>query len=113
VIAQTLRGHLVATDYDTPRRNESDEPGAVDELTVHRARVRSGSVDIDTGDSRSTDSAPDLSLDLLDGLGDDGTGLPVQPIQVGEFACVSCFLVHPSSRLAARVDSQLICRDCA
>jgi hypothetical protein len=37
----------------------------------------------------------------------------VVPMQINEFFCSGCFLIHHRSQLAARRRDQMICRDCA
>jgi hypothetical protein len=37
----------------------------------------------------------------------------VLPRQADEFTCMSCFLVHHRSQLAAEKNGQPVCRDCA
>jgi hypothetical protein len=44
---------------------------------------------------------------------DDELVLDVMPMQVNEFTCSGCFLIHHRSQLASRRRNQLICRDCA
>ena len=99
----------MATDYDTPRRNEADDMGedSLEELKARRAEAQSGSVDID-----ETDLAEALELPGADLSGEELT-VKVLPKQADEFTCASCFLVHHRSRLAESSGGQFICRDCA
>ena len=99
----------MATDYDTPRRNDADDMGedSLEELKARRAEAQSGSVDID-----ETELAEALELPGADLSGEELT-VKVLPKQSDEFTCSSCFLVHHRSRLARERKGQLICRDCA
>jgi hypothetical protein len=44
---------------------------------------------------------------------DEETATEVLPIQVNEFICSCCFLIHHRSQLAGGRRGQRICRDCA
>ena len=87
----------MATDYDAPRRNESDEPSedSLEELKARRNEAQSAVVDIDEGDTAESFELPgaDLSGEEL--------SVRVIPKQADEFTCSSCFLVHHRSRLAS------------
>ena len=99
----------MATDYDQPRRNESDDLGedSLEELKARRAEAQASSVDVD-----ETDLNEALELPGADLSGEELT-VRVLPKQSDEFTCSSCFLVHHRSRLARERNGQLICRDCA
>ena len=99
----------MATDYDAPRRNESDELGedSLEELKARRAEAQSSSVDVD-----ETDFNENLELPGAD-LSNEELTVRVLPKQADEFTCGSCFLVHHRSRLADQRGSTFICRDCA
>ena len=99
----------MATDYDAPRRNESDEMGedSLEELKARRNEAQSAAVDVD-----ETDTAESFELPGADLSGEELT-VRVLPKQADEFTCGSCFLVHHRSRFANERNGQLICRDCA
>ena len=99
----------MATDYDTPRRNEADDMGedSLEELKARRAEAQSGSVDID-----ETELAEALELPGADLSGEELT-VKVLPKQSDEFTCSSCFLVHHRSQLASDKGGRLVCRECA
>lgn len=102
-----------ATDYDAPRRNQSDDAadvGALDVLKTQRADLRSGTVDVDEPDSGQPVELPGSDLSFLS---DEELSVPVVPIRAGEFTCTRCFLVHPRSRLARTGRKATLCRDCA
>jgi hypothetical protein len=102
----------MATDYDAPRRNETDElaEDSLEELKARRNENQSGVVDVDT-------DAPDENFELpgadLSGLSGEELTVKVLPKQADEFTCSKCFLVHHRSRLAEQHNGQYICRDCA
>ncbi|MFV0533700.1 MAG: DUF4193 domain-containing protein [Cumulibacter sp.] len=98
----------MATDYDAPRRNESDDLGedSLEELKARRAENQSSAIDVDDSDLEPVElPGADLSAEELT--------VTVVPKQSDEFTCSSCFLVQHRSRLAVEKKNQLICRDCA
>lgn len=99
----------MATDYDAPRRNESDEVSedSLEELKARRNEAQSAVVDVDESDTAESFELPgaDLSGEEL--------SVRVVPKQADEFTCTSCFLVHHRSRLASDAQGELVCRDCA
>src|SRR4029079_15729916 len=99
----------MATDYDAPRRNETDDMAedSLDELKARRNEAQSSVVDVDETDTagRSATTGADLSGEELT--------VKVLPKQADEFTCASCFLVHLRSRLAESNGTTYICRDCA
>ena len=99
----------MATDYDAPRRNESDEPGedSLEELKARRNEAQSAVVDIDEGDTAESFELPGADLS-----GEELT-VKVVPKQADEFTCTSCFLVQHRSRLASGSTGHEICVDCA
>ena len=86
----------MATDYDAPRRNETDDMAedSLDELKARRNEAQSAVVDVD-----ETDTAESFELPGADLSGEELT-VKVLPKQADEFTCASCFLVHHRSRLA-------------
>ena len=107
--SKTEGGTSMATDYDAPRRNESDELGedSLEELKARRNEAQSAAVDVD-----EAEAAEGFELPGADLSGEELT-VKVLPKQADEFMCASCFLVHHRSRLARERNGQLICRDCA
>ncbi|TKV60264.1 DUF4193 domain-containing protein [Nakamurella flava] len=99
----------MATDYDAPRRNESDEASedSLEELKARRNEAQSSVVDVDEGDTAESFELPGADLS-----GEELT-VKVIPKQADEFTCTSCFLVQHRSRLANPSGGQLICVDCA
>ena len=102
----------MATDYDAPRRSETDElaEDSLEELKARRNENQSGVVDVDT-------DAPDENFELpgadLSGLSGEELTVKVLPKQADEFTCSRCFLVHHRSQLAIERNGELICRECA
>ncbi|CAN5476091.1 DUF4193 domain-containing protein [soil metagenome] len=99
----------MATDYDAPRRNETDDVSedSVEELQTRRNEAQSAVVDVD-----ETDSAENFELPGADLSGEE-LSVRVVPKQADEFTCSSCFLVHHRSRLASEKNGMLVCSDCA
>ena len=99
----------MATDYDAPRRTESDDVSedSLEELKARRSEAQAASVDIDEGDTAESFELPgaDLSGEEL--------SVRVVPKQADEFTCTSCFLVYHRSRLATENGNSRICVDCA
>ena len=99
----------MATDYDAPRRTETDEASedSLEELTARRNEAQSAVVDVDESESAESFELPgaDLSGEEL--------SVRVIPKQADEFTCGSCFLVHHRSRLASEKKGVAICTDCA
>ena len=94
------------TDYDAPRRRETDEPAA-DPLKEVAAGL--------TG--RGADEVDDDPAEIFELPGADLSGeefvVTVIPKQADEFTCSSCFLVHHRSRLAGEKNGLMLCTDCA
>lgn len=105
---KSLEGTM-ATDYDAPRRTESDEvtDDSLAQLTTGRNETQSAVVDIDEPDAAESFDLPGSDLS-----GEEFT-VRVLPKQSDEFTCISCFLVHHRSRRADPTSDQLLCRDCA
>lgn len=99
----------MATDYDAPRRGESEEmtEDSLEELKARRNDAQSGVVDAD-----ESEIAENFELPGADLSGEEMT-VKVLPKQADEFTCSSCFLVHHRSRLAEERNGRLVCRDCA
>ena len=99
----------MATDYDAPRRTESDDVSedSLEELKARRNEAQSAVVDVDEADTAESFELPgaDLSGEEL--------SVRVVPKQADEFTCSSCFLVHHRNRLASDANGVLVCRDCA
>lgn len=98
----------MATDYDTPRRTDS-EIGVdnIDELKARRVEASSATVDVD-----EADLAESLELPGADLSGEELI-VRVIPRQVDEFICSQCFLVRHRSQLAPTSGTAMACRECA
>jgi hypothetical protein len=97
----------MATDYDAPRRDEVDlGEDSLEELKSRRTDSQSSTVDVD-----ETDAAENFELPGGD-LSDEELTVKVLPMQVDEFRCSRCFLVHHRSQLATERNGELICREC-
>ncbi len=99
----------MATDYDAPRRSETDEVGedSLEELKARRNEAQSSVVDIDESDTAESFELPGADLS-----GEELT-VKVIPKQADEFTCSVCFLVQHRSRLASQSGDRLVCVDCA
>ena len=97
------------TDYDAPRRTETDDVSedSLEELKARRNEAASAVVDVD-----ETESAESFELPGADLSGEE-LSVRVIPKQADEFTCSSCFLVHHRSQLAETRGNQLVCRECA
>ncbi|MFT4127001.1 MAG: DUF4193 domain-containing protein [Gordonia sp. (in: high G+C Gram-positive bacteria)] len=99
----------MATDYDAPRRTETEDlnEDSLEELKARRSEVQSSAVDVDESDTAESFELPgaDLSGEEL--------SVRVVPKQADEFTCTSCFLVYHRSRLARANGNMLTCVDCA
>ena len=97
------------TDYDAPRRTETDDVSedSLEELKARRNEAASAVVDVDESESAESFELPgaDLSGEEL--------SVRVIPKQADEFTCSSCFLVHHRSQLADSRGGQPVCRECA
>jgi len=96
------------TDYDAPRRRDTDEPTAdpMSEVASGLTVVKDAAIDDDS----------DLG-ELFELPGADLSGeeliVKIIPKQADEFTCSSCFLVHHRSRLYSGAGEALLCADCA
>jgi len=99
----------MATDYDAPRRTESDDAteDSVDVLTKRRSDAAASVIDVD-----ETDTTEGFELPGADLSGEE-LSVRVVPKQADEFTCSTCFLVHHRHRYAGERAGQSICRDCA
>ena len=99
----------MATDYDAPRRTETDDVSedSLEELKARRNEAQSAVVDVDESESAESFELPgaDLSGEEL--------SVRVVPKQADEFTCSVCFLVQHRSRLATDNGGRLVCVDCA
>jgi hypothetical protein len=98
----------MATDYDAPRRSESDDTGdnGVEDIAGQAGRVTTAVLDVDDGEIVDSIELPGADL--------SGEELTVRiiPKQANEFSCSSCNLVLLRSRLALQRDGKMICSDC-
>ncbi|WP_197378449.1 DUF4193 domain-containing protein [Mycolicibacterium mengxianglii] len=96
------------TDYDAPRRRDSEDTPADPLREVASGLAVHGSDVVDD------DPAELAELFELPGADLSGEELMVKvvPKQADEFTCSSCFLVFHRSRLASSADGATICADC-
>src|SRR6201998_4619576 len=103
------RGQKMATDYDAPRRTETDDVSedSLEELKARRNEAQSAVVDVDESESAESFELPgaDLSGEEL--------SVRVIPKQADEFTCSSCFLVQHRSRLASEKNGVMLGTACA
>jgi hypothetical protein len=99
---------LMATDYDAPRKTDSDDGAdeSLEELAGRRNDAAIAVLDVDDGE--------DLEAFELPGADLSGEELTVRvlPKQADEFTCSSCFLVQHRHRLARQLGDRQICADC-
>lgn len=97
------------TDYDAPRRRETDEPPADPLKEVAAGLAGRGAAQTDGVDD---DPAEGFELPGADLSGEEFV-VTVIPKRADEFTCSSCFLVHHRNRLHSEVGGLPICADCA
>jgi uncharacterized protein DUF4193 len=99
----------MATDYDAPRRTETDDVSedSLEELKARRNEAQSAVVD-----DEDPNDVPFFELPEADLSGEE-LAVIVIPRRSDEFTCSSCFLVHHRSRLASESNGVMICTDCA
>lgn len=97
------------TDYDAPRRRDTDEPTADPLKEVASGLTGRGAAEADGVDD---DLAEIFELPGADLSGEEFV-VTVIPKQADEFTCTSCFLVHHRSRLYSSGGGSPICADCA
>ena len=99
----------MATDYDAPRKTESDDVAeeSLEAIAGRRNDAAIAVIDVDDGDELDAFELPGADLS-----GEELT-VRVVPKQADEFTCSSCFLVHHRSRLASEKNGVMICTDCA
>lgn len=99
----------MTTDYDAPRKTESDDVAeeSLEALAGRRNDVAVAVLDVDEGDEFDAFELPGADLS-----GEELT-VRVLPKQPDEFTCSSCFLVHHRNRLVVQAGGEFICADCA
>lgn len=97
----------MATDYDAPRKSDSDdtEVESLEALAGRRNDAATAVIDVD-------EDLDEFDLPGAD-LSDEELTVRVIPKQADEFTCSSCFMVQHRHRLARQVGERLICEDCA
>ena len=96
----------MATDYDTPRTNDTDDD---QEQSLEALKARRADAAVDLGDEVDPFEA-ELELPGAD-LSSEELTVRVLPRQADEFTCSRCFLVHHRSQLAD--EKHRVCSDCA
>lgn len=97
----------MSIDYDTPRgalEEEAAEPS--DELKTGKAAPGGSVIDPDEADLADSFELPGADLSHEELL------VQVVPVQLDEFTCMSCFLVHHRSQLAREKDEKKYCSEC-
>lgn len=99
----------MATDYDAPRKTESDDVAdeSIEVLAGRRNDAAVAVIDFDEDEDLEGFELPGADLS-----GEELT-VRVVPKQADEFTCSSCFLVQHRHRLARQLGDRLICADCA
>jgi Domain of unknown function (DUF4193) len=98
----------LATDYDAPRKTETDDVAdeSLEALAGRRNDAATAVLDVDDGEDEDLFDLPGADLS-----GEELT-VRVVPKQADEFTCSRCFLVQHRNRLALQTDRQQICSDC-
>ena len=99
----------MATDYDAPRKTETDDVAdeSLEALAGRRNDAATAVLDVDDGEEAELFDLPGADLS-----GEELT-VRVIPKQADEFTCSRCFLVQHRSRLATEKNGNPICTDCA
>jgi hypothetical protein len=100
---------MATTDYDAPRKTESDDVAeeSIEALAGRRNDVAIAVLDVDDGDESDAFELPGADLS-----GEELT-VRVIPKQPDEFTCSSCFLVQHRSRIASGSGAGAVCIDCS
>ena len=97
----------MATDYDAPRKTDTEEENeSLEELKAQSATKGSTTIDIDEADLAETLELPGADLS------DESITVMVIPKQADEFTCSRCFLVQHRSQLAKNSKAGPVCNDC-
>ncbi len=97
----------MSTDYDEPRKSESDPaPESLEELRTAQSSVRVAGVDVDEPDTAEGIELPGADLSAME------LTVEVVPPKEDEFVCSSCFLVHHRSQLAREKSGMAYCAEC-
>lgn len=98
-------------DYDAPRKPrgsvEDPETDSLEELQIRRSHTATATLDVDYAEGFVLPDDVELTL------AEDEFTAPVVPMQVTEFRCSKCFLVHPIRRRAFNRNNEPVCNDCA
>lgn len=97
----------MATDYDAPRKSESDpasEP--LEELQTAPGAVRTADADVDEADTAEGIELPGADLSGLE------LTVEIVPPQKDEFVCSNCFLVRHRSQVAREQNGKVFCLEC-
>jgi hypothetical protein len=98
----------MATDYDTPRKTDEElHEESLEELKAQRVDAQSGQIDVD-----EAEAAENLELPGAD-LSGEQLSVRVVPVQVDEFTCSRCFLIHHITQLASGEGAKAICKECS
>ena len=98
----------VATDYDTPRKTDEElHEESLEELKAKRVDAQSGQIDVD-----EAEAAENLELPGAD-LSNEKLAVRVVPVQLDEFTCSRCFLIHHITQLSKGEGAKAICKECA
>ena len=97
----------MATDYDAPRKNDTDDTESIEALKERVPDKLSGAVDAEDADNPggfelAGADLSDMELDVV-----------VLPPQDDEFTCVSCFLVKHRSQVDHEEKLGPVCKECA
>lgn len=97
----------MATDYDAPRKDETDAPtDPLAEIITQDTTRRGPDAEVEETDTVD-------GVDLPGAVIDDELSVRVVPQQGDEFTCSRCFLVHHRSQLASDSGGELVCSECA
>lgn len=97
----------MATDYDAPRKNDTDEEESLEGLKEIAAKEQQTPIEVDEND---------LSAEAMELPGADLSNLALEiqvvPIQKDEFTCSRCFIVKHRSQRSGGTDAAPVCTEC-
>jgi hypothetical protein len=99
----------MATDYDAPRKSETE---IADEHAETLAVTQSQKSTTTLADPDEANLGDDLELPGAD-LSDQALEVHVVPVQADEFTCGACHLVRHASQNAGDRNGRPVCADCA
>jgi formylmethanofuran dehydrogenase subunit E len=103
----------MATDYDAPRENLTEDSLTTSMMESPIARRANANKDANFFDEADLNESLEFPGADLSSLSSDELASPIQLQRAGEFVCSGCFLVSPRHRRARTINGRPFCLDCA